>query len=129
MSFEQHITKIENSDFQIQFAALSGYSVLKVVLESHEFPCSLMMSLSRGEVEIQEVYERILHQLSRAEADLTMCYDGSTVTYLYALSQIDPDTAREASRQIMKARGLFWSRRLALRILEARETEAVPAVD
>lgn len=111
--FDHHIKEIENPDFQIQFVALGGFSVLELVLEQHDYVRSLVAGLSRGEVLIEEVYQRILRLLPRVEKELDDSYDGSIVVYLYCLSQFDLALSYEVSVRIRDTRGLFWSRRMA----------------
>lgn len=118
MKFEQHIKEIENPEFQIQFVALSGYSVLKLVLEEHEYVRSLVADLSNGEVQIEEVYERILCLLPRVEKEVKQSNDGSIVVYLNCLSKFDLALAYEASVRIQNSEGLFWSRRMARTLVE-----------
>ncbi len=117
--FQHHIREIENPDFQIQFVALSGYSVLELVLAQHEFVRSLIASLSTGEILIEEVYERILCLLPQVEKEVEQSYDGSIVVYLYCLSQFDLTLSYEASTRIQNTKGLFWSRQMARPVLES----------
>lgn len=116
--FEQHIKEIENPDFQIQFVALGGYSVLELVLEQHEYVHSLVVGLSIGEVLIEEIYQRILCLLPRVEKEVEKSYDGSIVVYLYCLSKFDLTMSYEASVRIQNTQGLFWSRRMARTVVE-----------
>ena len=125
--FERHVRRIEDPDFQIQFAALSGYSVLQLVLARHEFVRSLVASVASGEVELEDVYERIIYLLPRIGHEADKSYDGSIVVYLHCLALFDMNLAHEASEQIRDTAGLFWSRRMALRLLEAAEAEAIPS--
>lgn len=111
--FDNHIKEIEDPDFQIQFVALGGYSVLELVLEEHQHVRSLVAGLSRGEVLIEEVYQRILRLLHRVEKEVEKSYDGSIVVYMYCLSQFDLALSYEVSVRIRDTRGLFWSRRMA----------------
>lgn len=123
--YEEHIEKIEDIDFQVQFLALAGVSVLLSILERHDFVRSLIASIRAGEVQIEAVYERLLYALPRAARDRSKSWDGSIVVYHYCLAQFDSDLAYAASKRILDTTGLFWSRRQALRLLES--AEAVPA--
>ena len=116
--FQHHIREIENPDFQIQFVALSGYSVLELILTTHVNVKSLLTDLATGQVEVQEVYDRMVHILPKRMAKKDSSFDGSIVVYLYCLSHFDLDMASRASLSILQRRGLFWSRRLAFRIIE-----------
>jgi len=116
--FEQHIAEIEKPDFQIQFVALGGYSVLELVLSTDAKVNSLMADLAANEVEVQEVYDRTVHILTRVMAEKDFSFDGSIVVYLYCLSFFDLDLAYCASLSVLQIVGLFWSRRLAFRIIE-----------
>ena len=118
MKLEQHIKEIENPEFQIQFVALSGYSVLQLVLTTHATVRSLLTDLATGQVGVQDVYSRIVHILSNLVAKRDSSFDGSIVVYLYCLLHVDMDLAYRASLSILQTRGLFWSRRLAFRIIE-----------
>lgn len=116
--FDHHIGKIENPDFQIQFVALSGFSVLELVLEQHEYVRSLVAGVSSGEVLIEAVYQRILRLLPRVKNEVKHSYDGSIVVYLYCLSRFDLTLSYNASIRIQNTEGLFWSRRMARAIAE-----------
>lgn len=116
--FDHHIKEIENPDFQIQFVALGGYSVLELVLEQHEYVRSLITSVSSDDVQINEVYERILYLLPRVETEVEQSSDGSIVVYLHCLSKFDLTLSYEASVRIGNTRGLFWSRRMARTVVK-----------
>ncbi len=116
--FDHHKRKIEKPDFQIQFVALSGFSVLELVLEQHDYVRSLIAALSSGEVLIEAVYQRILCLLPRVEQEVNLSYDGSIVVYLYCLSKFDLTMSYKASIRIQKTAGLFWSRRMARAVVE-----------
>ena len=116
--FNHHVKEIEKPDFQIQFVALGGYSVLELVLSTDAKVNSLLGELATGQVGVQEVYDRMMHIRSRVMAEKDLSFDGSTVVYLYCLSHMDLDLAYRASLSILRTRGLFWSRQLAVRIAE-----------
>ena len=122
--FDHHIEEIENPDFQIQFAALSGFSVLELVLSTHTTVTRLLADINTGEVVIQEVYERILHLLPLVDNDSGSTYDGSIAVYLYCLSQFDLALSYQASSRIQDVGGLFWSVQLAQRIQREAQTQA-----
>lgn len=116
--FDHHIEKIENPEFQIQFVALGGYSVLELVLEQHEYVRSLVTSLSSDDAQIEKVHERILYLLPRIEREVEQSYDGSIVVYLYCISKFDLTLSYEASVRIQNTKGLFWSRQMARKVVE-----------
>ena len=111
--FDHHIKQIETPDFQIQFVAVSGFSVLELVLSTHANVNGLLADVASGQVRIQEVYERILHLLQVVLEVRELSYDGSIVVYLYCLAECEANLAYEASLQILDTKGLFWSRQLA----------------
>lgn len=119
--FQHHIERIEHPDFQIQFVALSGLSVLQLVLSSHANVKSLLADLSTGHVQSQELYKRILYLLPLVAEEKEFSYDGSVVTYLYCLAENEPDRAFKASLRILQTKGLFWSRQLARAFAETYE--------
>jgi len=111
--FEQHIAEIEKPDFQIQFVALGGYSVLELVLSTDANVKNLLADAATGQVGIHEVYERITHLLEVVETESELSYDGSIVVYLFCLIKLDPDLGYTASMEILDTKGLFWSRQLS----------------
>ena len=111
--FENHIREIEKLEFQIQFVALSGLSVLQLMLSNHANVKSLLAGLATGQVRNQELYERILYLLPLYEKQKELSYDGSVVTYLFCLVDRVPSLAFKASEHILRTKGLFWSRQLA----------------
>ena len=115
---EHHIERIEQPEFQIQFVALSGFSVLELVLTTHVNVKTLLTDMATGQVGVQGVYDRIVHILSEGIAKRDMSFDGSIVVYLYCLLHFDLDLAYSASLSVLRTRGLFWSRKLAFRIIE-----------
>lgn len=118
--FERHIEEIENPDFQIQFVALGGYSVLELVLSTDANVNGLLTDLATGQVEVQDAYNRLTHILSKVMVEENSSFDGSIVVYLYCLLHCDLESAFRASLLVLQTRGLFWSRRLAYRIIEKR---------
>ena len=114
--FEQYTEKIEDNYFQVQFIALAGYSVLELVLQSHEYVRTLITGLNRGELQLEEVYDRILYLLPKVATEQDESFDGSIVVYLYCLSRFDLELAYDASVQTKGIVGLFWSRQLARRV-------------
>jgi hypothetical protein len=123
--FEYHIKEIENPDFQIQFIALSGFSVLELILSTHANIKSLLADLAAGQVKNQEVYERVLHLLPLVADEKKCSYDGSIVVYLYCLVERDPSLAYEASSCILNTGGLFWSRQLARTFTTAYQEQQI----
>lgn len=121
--FEHHIERVEHPDFQIQFVALSGVSVLQLVLSSHANVKSLLADLATGHVRSQELYKRILYLLPLVADEKELSYDGSVVTYLYCLAENEPDLAFKASLRIRQTKGLFWARQLARAFVETYEKE------
>lgn len=113
MKFHDHAKRIEDLEFQIQFVALSGTSVLLFSLSNHENVRDLLNDAANGEVVAEDVYLRILDLLPKVATEKEMSYDGSIVTYLYCLSAIDLSLAQRASLEVMRFSGVFWSRRLA----------------
>lgn len=125
--FENHIERIEHPDFQIQFVALGGLSVLQLVLSSHANVKSLLADLATGQVKNQEVYERIL-QLLPIVADEKKCsYDGSIAVYLFCLVERDPSLAYDTTSCILDTVGLFWSRQLARAFATAYQEQQISA--
>ena len=121
--FDHHLKKIETPDFQIQFVAVSGFSVLELVLSTHANVNGLLADVATGQVRIQEVYERILHLLQVVAEERELSYDGSIAVYLYCLSKLDTPLTLEAGDRIRKTKGLFWSRQLARYISERFRTQ------
>ena len=123
---EQHVAKIEDVNFQTQFLAIGGYSVLELVLEHHEFSRSLVAAVSCGEVELEEIYKRVLCLLPLVGEEETS-HDGSIVVYLHCLALFDLKLAYEASVLIRETAGLFWSRRMALVVVKRFWEEQIRA--
>lgn len=113
---ENHVREIEKLEFQIQFVALSGLSVLQLVLSKHKSVTNLLDAITCGRVGIQELHTRILHLLLKVDTQRELSYDGSIVVYLYCLSKFDLDMAQNAGLEIFQVKGLFWSRRLARQV-------------
>ena len=111
--FHHHIREIEKPDFQIQFVALSGFSVLELILSTHANVKSLLADMATGEVGIREVFERTLYLIQKVSTESQFSYDGSIVVYLYCLSERELSLANLASTEILNTKGLFWSRRMA----------------
>lgn len=118
MKLRHHTKRIENLDYQIQFVALSGTSVLLLTLSKHEYIRDLLNDTANGEVVAEELLCRIMELLPKVATERELSYDGSIVTYLYCLSVVDLPLAQRASYEVMQSPGLFWSRRLARHIDE-----------
>lgn len=125
--FEHHVREIEMPDFQIQFVALSGLSVLQLMLSNHANVKSLLADMATARVRSQVVYKRILYLLPLVATEKETSYDGSVVTYLYCLAVNEPDRAYQASLRILKTKGLFWSRQLARAFVQAYQKQEIAA--
>lgn len=128
MTLQIYYDEIESLLYQANLSVVCGMSVLLSALETADVVQAMIRELDNRD-SLRALRGRIGFLCGRATDEGRVDYDESIVTYLYALSQIDPALAREASCQIMNARGLFWSRRMALRILEATEAKALPAIE
>ena len=126
MTLDKCFDQIESLLYQANLSVASGMSGLLVALESTEVVQGLIAELDSRNA-IAALRDRIDCLCGKAADENRIDCDESLVTYLYALSKADPDLARDASHQIMRARGLFWSRRMALRLLEGAEAEAIPS--
>lgn len=118
--FEKHRKRIEDRDFGIQFVALAGYSVLRSVLKTHEIPQALNESVAKGEVSVEEVYERLRYGIPLGAKEPVKAWDGSLCVYLHCLAEFDWDLADKAADRILEAGGLFWASWMARAIASWR---------
>ena len=112
-TFERHLARIEHIDFQSQFIAISGMSVLDLILSTHAYIQKLLDDVKLDKIESKELYERIVYLLCQVENETETQHDASIVVYLYCLADQEPQLAYKASILVLETSGLFWARQFA----------------
>lgn len=121
MKLAKDFESIESLEFIVQFSVLSSFNSLRQAFAIDATVEALRSKLRGQPGACQSVAGRISQVLGKSDVEL---YDESIAAYLFCLSHEDRALAQKASEEILESGGLWWSVKLARRVIEMTETEA-----
>ncbi len=118
MSLGKYFSIMESVKFEVLFSIYSSFRHVLAEMAENSTLQGLIDELLADPMLVSEIHARIEHLLVEIQANGDMPRDGCIAGYLYCLWKTDLAKAYDASNEVLKVGGLWWSVQVALKVRE-----------